>query len=175
MLFRSFFDTEIALFNPSSSAVAHVWLRVQPEGGTEIGWPVQVFTGQLTVVRGSVFKGLAGRPFSTVIESDQPVVVDRTMRWDKTGYGSSGETAVEAPATTWYLAEGSTSGDFALFYLLQNPGTVAATATVRFLRPAPQAPIERSYTVAPRARFTIPVDAILDLVSTDVSWEVTST
>ena len=155
---NDFFDTEIALFNPSSAA-AHVWLRVQPEGGTEIGWPVLVFAGHLNVVRGSVFKGLAGRPFSTVIESDLPVVVDRTMRWDETGYGSSGETAIEAPATTWYLAEGSTSGDFALFYLLQNPGDAATTATVRFLRPAPQPPLERTYNVPPRARLTIPVDA----------------
>jgi len=171
---NDFFDTEIALFNPSSAA-AHVWLRVQPEGGTEIGWPVLVFAGHLNVVRGSVFKGLAGRPFSTVIESDLPVIVDRTMRWDKTGYGSSGETAIEAPATTWYLAEGSTSGDFALFYLLQNPGDAATTATVRFLRPAPQPPLERTYTVPPRARLTIPVDAIPELVSTDVSGVVTST
>ena len=171
---NDFFDTEIALFNPSSAA-AHVWLRVQPEGGTEIGWPVLVFAGHLNVVRGSVFKGLAGRPFSTVIESDLPVIVDRTMRWDKTGYGSSGETAIEAPATTWYLAEGSTSGDFALFYLLQNPGEAATTATVRFLRPAPQPPLERTYNVPPRARLTIPVDAIPELVSTDVSGVVTST
>ena len=48
-------------------------------------------------------------------------MVDRTMSWGATGYGSHAESGVAAPATTWYLAEGSTSGDFALFYLLQNP------------------------------------------------------
>ena len=31
------------------------------------------------------------------------------------------ETAIAEPATTWYLAEGSTAGGFELFYLLQNP------------------------------------------------------
>jgi len=172
---NDFFDTEIALFRPSQPPDAAVLLRIQPEGGAEVAWPVAVPAMRLRVVLAPIFKALAGRPFSTVIESDQPVVVDRTMRWDQTGYGSSGETAVEAPSTTWYLAEGSTSGDFALFYLLQNPGDAAATATVRFLRPAPQAPIERTYSVAPRARLTIPVDAIPELVSTDVSGVVTST
>jgi hypothetical protein len=171
---NEFFDTEIALFRPVQPGNAAVLLRIQPEGGSEVAWPVAVPAMSLRVVPAPIFKALAGRPFSTVIESDQPVVVDRTMRWDATGYGSSGETAVEAPSTTWYLAEGSTSGDFALFYLLQNPGDAAATATVRFLRPAPQAPIERTYTVAPRARLTIPVDAIPELVSTDVSGVITA-
>ena len=32
--------------------------------------------------------------FSTLIEANGPVVVDRTMRWDATGYGSSAETGV---------------------------------------------------------------------------------
>ena len=81
------------------------------------------------------------------------------MTWDATGYGSHAETGVVAPATTWYFAEGSTSGDFALFYLLQNPQATAVTATVRYLRPAGQAPIERQYTLPPHSRTTIPVDA----------------
>ena len=56
-----------------------------------------------------------------MIESDQPVVVDRTMTWDGTAYGAHAETALDAPSTTWYLAEGATHGAFDLFYLLQNP------------------------------------------------------
>ena len=39
------------------------------------------------------------------------IAVDRTMTWDATGYGSHVETGLAAPATTWYFAEGSTSGD----------------------------------------------------------------
>ena len=53
--------------------------------------------------------GLASADFSTVVESDALVVVDRTMTWDG-GYGSHAETALPAASTTWYLAEGSTSG-----------------------------------------------------------------
>ena len=72
------------------------------------------------------------------------------MSWDATGYGAHAETAVEAPSTTWYLAEGSTAGDFSLFYLLQNPNASAMTATVRFLRPSPQAPMVLTYTLPPQ-------------------------
>ena len=121
-----------------------------------------------------VFESLTTAPFSILVESDFPVVVDRTVRWGASGYGAHAETAVEAAATTWYLAEGLTSGDFALFYLLQNPGDIAASASVRFLRPAPQAPITKTYAIAPRARLTIPVDGIPELASTDVSGVVTA-
>jgi hypothetical protein len=49
------------------------------------------------------------------------------------------------------------------------------TATVRFLRPA-GAPIERTYTLPPHSRTTIPVDFIgPELVSTDVSAVITAT
>jgi hypothetical protein len=86
------------------------------------------------------------------------------------GYGSHAETGVEATSSTWYLAEGSTSGDFALFYLLQNAGDAAVTATVRYLRPFAQAPLTRTYTLPPRSRTTIPVDGEApELASTDVS------
>jgi len=123
-----------------------------------------------TLTRTELTPLLTSADFSTVVESDQPIVLDRTMSWDATGYGSHAETAVASPATTWYLAEGSTSGDFALFYLLQNPNPTNAVATVRYLLPFGQAPIERQYTVAANGRLTIPVDDQgAALASTDVS------
>ena len=83
-------------------------------------------------------------------------------------------TAIAAPSTTWYLAEGSTSGEFALFYLLQNPQATAVTATVRYLRPFGLPPIDRTYTLPPPSRTTIPVDAEApELAITDVSAVIT--
>jgi len=90
-----------------------------------------------------------------VIESDQPVVVDRTMSWDATGYGSHAETSIAAPATTWYLAEGATHSGFSLFYLIQNPHpTDAAQVRVRYLLPT-GAPLEKIHTVPPHSRYNI--------------------
>ena len=82
------------------------------------------------------------------------------MTWDGNAYGSHAETSLAAPATTWYLAEGSTSGAFALFYLLQNPGATPADVTVRYLRPFGAPPTERTYTLAADSRMTIPVDDV---------------
>src|SRR6185503_13504811 len=87
------------------------------------------------------------------------VVFDRTMSWGG-GYGSHAESGVPKPSTTWYLAEGSTSGDFSLFYLLQNANQAATSVTIRFLLPFGQAPIDRQYALPPNSRTTIPVDAL---------------
>jgi hypothetical protein len=171
---NAFFDTDLALFAPGDN-FASVVFRFQPEGAPERTLTMLAPLYGRRTVTASQIESMTTAPFATLIESDFPVVVDRTVRWDATGYGAHGETAVDAPATTWYLAEGSTSGDFELFYLLQNPGDAAVSATVRFLRPAPLPPVSRTYTLAPRARLTIPVDGIPDLASTDVSGVVTAT
>jgi hypothetical protein len=101
--------------------------------------------------------GMDAGDFSTVVESDAMVVVDRTMSVHGVGHGSAAETAVQ-PSTTWYFAEGATAGPFSLFYQLQNPGNAAAQVSVTYLLPTPQPPLTKSYTIAPRSRFTIVVD-----------------
>jgi hypothetical protein len=78
-------------------------------------------------------------------------------------------------STTWFFAEGSTSADFALFYLLQNPHPTPVTAVIRYLRPLNQAPVERSYLLQPRSRTTISVDEDPAVASTDVSAVIAST
>jgi hypothetical protein len=110
-----------------------------------------------------------------VIESDAMLVADRTVSWGAGEYGAHAEVAVSAPALTWYLAEGSTSGDFALFYLLQNPNAFAVTAVVRYLLPLGQPPIDISYSLPPTSRTSIAVDAASPaLASTDVSAAITA-
>jgi hypothetical protein len=108
------------------------------------------------------------------------VVVDRTVTWGG-GYGSSSETAVDAPALTWYLAEGSTGGPFDVFYLLQNPNTVAINAQITYLRPGGQTPLVKNYSVPAKGRLTVWVDdqnfptdqnGVKLLASTDVSGVV---
>ena len=57
--------------------------------------------------------GLAHASFSTIIESDVAVVVDRTMSLGRHRLRQPpSRPRVAAPSTTWYFAEGSTSGDF---------------------------------------------------------------
>ena len=69
---------------------------------------------------------------------DIPIDVDGFIEWFEelkhTGPGQGD------PLFPW-LAEGATHGSFDLFYLIQNPGSSDAQVTVRYLRPAPLAPL----------------------------------
>jgi hypothetical protein len=178
-----FFDDRIALFNPGAD-VATVVLRFQRDSGAEIQQVLAIQPRSRATVNPETIVGLENSAFATVVESDEAVVVDRTMTWDGTGFGSHAETSIEQPATRWYLAEGSTAGPFDLFYLLQNPNATAATVTVTFLRPS-GGPLTKSYTLNPRSRRTINIDGEIGfsgrpanertLQSTDLSAEIVST
>ena len=120
----AFFDDRIALFNPGLD-LATVVLRFQRDAGAEIQQVLAIPSRSRATVNPETIVGLENAAFATVIESNQSVVVDRTMTWDGTGFGSHAETSIEQPATTWYLAEGSTAGNFDLYYLLQNPNASA--------------------------------------------------
>jgi hypothetical protein len=170
---NAFFDVGVAFLNVGA-APARVWLRfLQPGGATATRFHLLPPNQRWTLGR-SDFAFLTSADFSTVAESDQPIVVDRTMSWGG-GYGSHAETAVARPSTTWHLAEGSTSGEFSLFYLLQNANPVPVDVTVRYLLPPGQAPIERRLTLAANSRTTIAVDDQGPaLASTDVSAVITA-
>ncbi|MGH9141376.1 MAG: hypothetical protein ACRD2I_09565, partial [Vicinamibacterales bacterium] len=99
--------------------------------------------------------GLEAAEFSTTVESDQPLVVDRTITWDASGYASRSGAGVAAPSTAWMLAGGATHGGFNLFYAIQNPNAAVADVTVQYILPAPRAPLSKSYRVAPHSRSTI--------------------
>jgi len=173
---ESFFDTRLALFNPSDTAMAVVQLTFQTQAGTNVPYALTVPPHARRTLDVQTIPQLAAASFSTRIDSSTTLIVDRTMTWDHSGYGSHAETALSAPSTTWYLAEGSTSGDSSLFYLLQNPNDATVTATVRYLRPFGAPPIDKAYTLAPRSRTTIAVDGEgSELASTDLSAVITAT
>ncbi len=153
---NAFFDTRIALLNPTTlPTVAR--LTFQTSAGHVVAHDVAMAAlSRVTIDPRTA--GVGEADFSTVIESTQPLVVDRTVRWDPSGYGSHAESSVAGPQTTWYFAEGATTGSFNLFYLLQNPGTQPATVQIRYLRPTPLAPIVKTYSVAPASRRTIYVN-----------------
>jgi hypothetical protein len=171
----SFFDTEIALLNASGSAtVANV--QFQREDGVVVQQSAPMAGIARATINPETLPGLQATSLATSVQSTQPLIVDRLMRWDASGYGSHAETSVGRPETVWYLAEGATTGSFNLYYLLQNPSAQAAQVEVRYLRPAPHPPIVRNYTVGAASRQTIYVnDADPALAEADVSAVITST
>ena len=172
-----FFDERLALLNVDATQTARVLLRYLRPGALPI---LQTLTlgphRRGTIDVETVDAGLARTAVSVAIESDVALAADRLMRWDATGYGAHGETAVASPATTWYLAEGSTLITFQLFYLLQNPSATDATVTVTYLLPAPAAPLVREYALPANSRQNIWVNLEApELAHTDVSAAINST
>jgi Tol biopolymer transport system component len=171
---NAFFRTRLALLSTTSTP-AHAWLRFEFAGGSHMPPLLLDIPANGHRAVDSAWLPSPGRPFATVIESDVPLAVARTMTWDEGEYGAHAETASQAPSTTWFLAEGSTAGPFALFYLLHNPQRVSVAATVQFVRPAGQAPLTRTYTLPPSSRTTIEVEAVDALLtSTDVSAAISA-
>jgi hypothetical protein len=171
----SFFTTRVAIANPTD-VQANVAVRFELAGGGTVARAVWI-PGHSRVDFDSRAEGLGTSSFSTVVESTQPLVVDRLMTWGDAGgvpYGSHAETASAAPGTEWFLAEGSTVLGFQLFYLLQNPQATPTTATVRYLLPS-GAPLVATYDLPARSRTTIYVNTVPGLESTDVSAAITAT
>jgi subtilisin-like proprotein convertase family protein len=173
---NAFFSARLAIANPND-APATVLARFLPEGAT----PIEEFLyipakSRRTIEAGSV-TGLGG-PFSTVLESDSEVVLDRTMTWQPGAGAHSGhaESSQPAPSPIWYLAEGSTTGFFDLFYLFQNPSlTEPAQVRVTFLLANGLPVIKEPYVVPPNGRLSLYVNQIPELAEADLSAIVEST
>jgi methionine-rich copper-binding protein CopC len=167
-----FFTTSIGLFNPSSTTTAAVLLSFVTEQGVLYTKQVSLAPRRRSTVSvNSAVPAITG--VSTHVESNIPVAADRFMRWGLTSYGSSLDSGVESPSTTWYFSEGAT-GPFALYYLLLNPGSAPAHVSITYL-PESGSPITKTHTVAPHTRKTVFVNTeSLGLLVAAVGAAITS-
>lgn len=169
-----FFDTRLAIANPGNRD-ALVLCRFQSSTGAVERYYRVVPAHSRATIDVETLPNMGSVAFSTLVEADEQVVVDRTMTWDDTGYGSHAERGtLTRTATTWYLAEGATHGNFSLFYLIQNAGTTTAVVDVTFLLPAGQAPIVKRYEIAADSRFNVNVDEIPELAEAEMSAVINS-
>ena len=148
------FDTQIAVLNPHYTPTVAALSFLKSDGTTTTVQRTIPARTRVTVTP-KVDAGLNPAEFSTRVDADRELVVDRTIAWDAaTGYGAHAEAAVVAPSPMWYLAEGATSDTLNLFYLLQNPNATAVPVRVRYLRPS-GSPLEKTYQLAPTSRTNI--------------------
>jgi hypothetical protein len=150
----TFFTTEFALANPTALP-APVTAVFQRADGASIARTVTVGAYSRATLNAATVPGLAVAAFGAVFTSADgvPLAVERTMRWDATGYGMHGERAVGGPELVWYFAEGS-QGFFDNYLLLSNPGATASTATIEFLIQGGP-PVTRMVTLAPMSRVNV--------------------
>ena len=167
-----FFSTTFSLTNPGTVA-AQVSLRFQRPDEPEVTHALVLEPRQHVVFDPATQPGLESTAFSTIVDANRQIISARTMVWDRSGYGTHRGMGIGTPRTSWYIAEGATLPRFSLFYLVQNPGDTTATVTIRYLLQAHvDTPVERTYVVAPRSRYTIAVHDDPALVNQELSAEI---
>ena len=151
-----FFDTDLLIANPHAETAA-VQVELYKENGELKGFLYNILPKSRITIRVDELEGMESATFSTVVRSVNTalnLVVERTMRWDATGYGAHTEKATSGPALKWYFAEGS-EGFFRTYLLLANPDFVPSTATVTYLREGGEPPLVRTYELQADSRRTI--------------------
>ncbi len=149
-----FFTTDILLANPNTVA-APITVSFHKDDGQVVSREMTLPATSRTTVRVNDLDGMASTAFSTTVVSTSgvPLVVERTMWWDVTGYGASTEKAGQQSALTWYFAEGA-QGYFHTYFLLFNPNVTATVAHMTYLM-EDGPPIQRDVPMPAGTRVTL--------------------
>ncbi len=170
------FSTFLLLFNPGDSPTpCHVTYLV--EGGPPCFHDFTMAPGSRSTTLVNALPGMNQQAFSIKVESGKPVIAQRNIYFDWTGFayginGGDSVVGVTNPSNTWYLAEGSTANYFTEYVLLMNPTDKLANINVEFA--TAQGPLAYGCRVAPYSRGTIHVNAIPGLESADTGAIITS-
>jgi Domain of unknown function (DUF4394)/Calx-beta domain/Glucodextranase, domain B len=170
-----FFDLDLLLANPNATtAVATVTYLKKNGGGTIVQHYTLLPTSRQTIAVDTV-PGLEETELSTIVTvpAATPLIVERTMRWDSTGYGAHTEKASPNNSKKWYFAEGS-QGFFFTYLLLANPENAQNNVSVTYFREG-STPITRQYVLGPLERFTVDIGGDAELVNNSFGMEVTFT
>lgn len=158
-----FFDMFLLLANPNAQATNATIDYLLPSGAvkTQI---INLPATSRTTIHVDGLAGLTDTDVSASIKSPAPIVVERAMYWPGV-YGQWNEAhnsfGLKELGTQWLLAEGEYGGGlgYASYVLLANPGTTAASVTLRFLRQPGLAPLQTTVSVAPKSRMTVTADS----------------
>lgn len=129
------YNCYISIENPNNKKVDADITYMTPQGAVSGGTVSLPAMSQTTV---NPKDKVGEKDFSTKVEAKggETIAVDRTMSW--TGEGAASPEAhnsvgVNAPAKTWYLAEGSSAWGFECWLLIQNPNNQEAKYTITYM------------------------------------------
>jgi len=162
------FDTFLLLQNPNSSPTTATITLFQPNG-TSIS-----FTQRLAPTsRQSVFLNqvLPNTTFGIRVDAADPIIAERSIFVGTEPRGALATPGATNPATTWFLAEGSTQPPFNEVIYILNPNASAMSAHIDFDVPGGQV-VGRDFTILPTRTLTISVNDIV--VDSPVSARVTT-
>jgi len=173
------FDLFYLIFNPGTTD-ATVDVEYLLPGGRTVLRTYTAPADRRTTIAVNAVPGVEATDVAAILTSRNgvPIVVERSMYRSSPEHvwaaGDSG-AGLTATATTWHLAEGATGTFFDTFVLIANPEDTPAQIEARF-RKGDGTVITKAYSVPPRSRFTIWVDAADPaLAATDVATTIVST
>ncbi len=151
--------TFLLLFNPNPQMV-RANITYMRQDGVNLVQMVEVAgqdrlvitVGDITQPDGS--QPLRGVRFGTQITADQPIAVERTVRFGPDQSGLQIGRAIRDLSRRWYFAEGTTEGDFRMRITLLNPNDQVSRVEATFMDRDGQW-VTRRYVVAPRMPLTI--------------------
>lgn len=165
------FDTWILLYNPGPQA-AHADVRLMRDDGYTRSLSLEIPASSRVTLNVDAQEGFSACAFSTQVNSNQPLAVERAMYFDSEGR-KGGHTAEGSPelSTRWYFAEGYTGGNFDTWILVGNPGDQPAAVKFHLL-PQGGGGVRTVERIVPaRSRFTLHVDDYLPRAEVAVSLE----
>jgi N-acetylmuramoyl-L-alanine amidase len=168
------FDEYVLMMNPDATQTAQVALTYMNTSGHSYTREIEVTPLSRATVH--VDEDVPNSDVSTTVTSTNgvPIVAERAMYFDfSKGAGGHDAPGVGQPATTWYLAEGSTDWGFSTYVLIQNPLDVDADVTVRFLR-SDGANIDHQCKLKAGSRFTLDCSTVPGVEKADFSTKVSA-
>jgi subtilisin family serine protease len=162
------FSTFILVQNPGALDATVDLTYLLQEGSPIQRQHIVPANSRYTIVAGDPSQVGADQAFSTIVNSDQPVIVERAMYFGSGGHNTVGVTA---PSTTWYLAEGYTGGGFGTYILIQNPNSTEAQLDITYLLQG-GSPIQTLHVAPGDSRYTI-VAADINEVGPDQAFSTT--
>jgi hypothetical protein len=162
------FDTWLLVENPGS-APATVKVSFMTDSGAVVNQPLFVLPHSRTSLYTDPL--VPNAAYGMRLDSDQPIVAERAVYFDggRAGYDS---TAVPAPATEWFLPEGSTAGSFEEQLAVLNPQTQPVNVQVEFRPQDGDAPPPQRFSVGATTRLTIDINP--NVQDSNVALHVTS-
>jgi len=158
-------QTYLIIFNPQPGTT-RVQITYMRRDGTVFEQEVQVgaqsrlvvSVHDITLPDGS--RPLADTHFGMRVIADQPVAVERTMRFGNGGSGLHTGRGIDTLSRRWLFAEGTTEGEFRTQFLVLNPNNQPTNVEAIFRGPTGVAATRR-YAIPPRAQLAIDVNEVV--------------
>ncbi len=173
-------DSWVLVQNPNAGSAEITLTYMDQDGNTAVQTETIAGQSRFTQKINNVTNMNNKSGVSTKVEctNDIAIIVERAMYWnDPSGsywVGGHDSIGITTPGTTWYLAEGSTSG-FDTYVLVQNPNASTANITITYMDQDGNTAVQTE-TITGQSRFTQKINDVPNMNNkSGVSTTVAST